>query len=805
MLKHYFVISWRNILRNKFYSIILILGLSVGISTALLLGMYSWYELSYDNFHEKKDRIFLVGVHEAEGTQETSSGWTTPPTGPALQDYFPEIESMARLCFWFDDVLVSRNEQQHVEKKIIAADSTVFNLFSIPFIAGDPKTALTEPNSIVITKSTAEKYFKNQEALGQTLHFEHFFYECKVTGVVDDYPDNSHFDFDFMLSLTSLKNINFDFSNSWSNHTFSTYVLLNKNASSAEIENRLPAFIRASMTPYLIKTYNKSFEDFYTGGNRYELFLTPLDDVHLSTLIFENREGKRTLTYALVFLALTITVLVCINYTNLASVLSLSRRKEVGIRKTSGSKNSMVFRQFMVESILVSLISLIISLGIAEIALPFFNSLTGQSLSLDYRNPFLIGGVLLFAVIVGFLSGFYPAYTLSRSNPVQALKGNRNAEQRSWLRNALVVFQFTICIMMIVGTLVVFKQLNFMTSKNVGFAKDQVLVIKRPGGLRDNKVAFKNEILKNKDVLSVSYSGTTPGRHFDGHMQHFLGDSPESSSMIYPLLADEDILETLGLEVVQGEGFKQHPSDKPRAILNEAAVKSYLLKDPLHATIDKGTMGNIPVDIIGIVKDFHFQSFYHSIDPLVIFTGDIRSHDMQYVLVKIDGRNISNTIGSIERTWKKLSNNYLFEYSFLDEDFGRLFEREKTTAKVYTVFSFIAIFIACLGLLGLASYFTNKRTKEIGIRKISGASVPQIALLLSTDFSKLIAVSVAIGSTASWYLMRHWLHNFAYQTEMTWWIFITSAAIVILIAFVTISWHMFTAATRNPVEALRYE
>lgn len=805
MLKHYFLISWRNIVRNKFYSVILVLGLAVGISTALLLGMYSWHELTYDSFHKQKDRIFLVGVYQKDANGESSSGWTTPPTGPALQEYFPEIESMTRLCFWFDDVMVSQKEQQHVEEKIVAADSSVFNLFTIPFIAGDPKTALTEPNSIVITASTAKKYFRNEEALGQTLFFEHFFHECKITGIVEDYPDNSHFDFDFILSLSSLKNIHFDFENSWEDHTFSTYILLKENASIQDIETRLPKFAQTVLTPYYQKKFNKSFDELYAGDTQYKFFTTPLEEVHLSTLIFENREGKRALTYALVFLAATITVLVCINYTNLASVLSLSRRKEVGIRKTSGSKNNMVFRQFMVESMLVALISLLFSLGIVEIALPFFNSLTGQSLSLDYQNPYLIGSIVLFSITVGFLSGFYPAFVLSRFNPVQALKGNTGMEQRSWFRNGLVVFQFTICIMMVISTLIVFKQLNFMTSKNVGFTKDQVLVIKRPGGLKDNRQAFKNELLKDKDIRSVSFTNTTPGRHFDGHTQHIEGNAPEAYATIFPMLADEDILETLDLEIVKGKTFKEKQTDKPCAILNEAAVKASHLENPLDERIDRGTLGNQSIEIIGVVKDFHFQSFYHNIEPLVIYTMDENDYHAAYILVKINGKNIPGTIRSVENSWKKLSNGYLFEYSFLDQDFARLFEREQTTAKVYTIFSFIAIFIACLGLLGLASYFTNKRTKEIGIRKISGASVQQIALLLSRDFTKLIAASIIVGCFLSWYLMQQWLHNFAYQTTMSWWIFAASAGVVIFVAFLTISWHMFTAATRNPVEALRYE
>jgi putative ABC transport system permease protein len=805
MLKHYIVISWRNIVRNKFYTIVLILGLSVGISTAILLGMYSLHELSYDNFHDKKDQIFLVGVDSREEGDEYQTGWTTPPTGPALKEYFPEITSMTRLCFWFKDVMVSRGQQQYVEQGIVAADSTVFDVFTIPFIAGDPETALTEPNTIVISRSTARKYFKNEDALGQTLQFEHFFHECKVTGIVEDYPENSHFGFDMLLSLSSLKTINFDFDDSWENHTFSTYVLIKDNTSAKNLENQFPKFLRSTLDPYFSRKYHKTFAEWYAGNNYYKLFLTPLSDVHLSTLIFENREGKRMLTYALAFLAITITVLVCINYTNLASVLALSRRKEVGIRKTTGSKNNMVFKQFIIESTLIAFISLIISFGIIEVALPFFNSLTDQSLTLDYSNPLLIGGCVVFALVVGILSGFYPAYTLAHYNPVRALKGNSTGEQRSWLRNGLVIFQFTICLMMIVSTIVVYKQLNFMTNINVGFTKDQVMVIRRPGGLKENRLAFKNELQKNPDVLSVSYAATTPGRHFDGHGQHFEGNGSDVFSTIYPFRADEDILETLDLEIVQGIGFKERRSKNTMAILNEAAVKANLLENPLKEKIDHGTMGDQSIEIVGVVKDFHFQSFYHTIEPLVIYTMDINDYNAEYILVKVNGKNIPQTIASVERTWKQFSNNYLFEYSFLDQDFARLFERERTIAQVYTIFSAIAIFIACLGLLGLASYFTDKRTKEIGIRKISGASVSNIALLLSKDFGRLIFISIILGSTGSWYLMGRWLENFAYQTPVSWWIFALASVVIVVISAITISWHMITAANRNPVEALRYE
>lgn len=808
MLKHYFIISWRNIIRNKFYSSILVLGLAIGIAASLLLGMYTWHELTYDNFHEKKDRIFLVGVNSKEGEEEGKSGWTTPPTGPALQEFFPEIETAARLCLWFDDaIMVSRGDKQFPENNIVGADSSVFDVFTIPFIAGDPHTALREPNSIVITEQIAKKYFGDEDPIGKTLRFESFFTECKITGVMKDYPENSHFDLSILFSLTSLKTLNFDF-NGWENHTFCTYVLLNQQSSPEEIERKMPQFVKTNLSPYLMQRYQKSYDDVYKGGDYYNLFLMPLKDVHLSTMVFENREGKRTLTYALALIGLIIVALVCINYTNLATVLSLSRAREVGIRKATGSRSSSLFNQFLIESVLLAFIGLFIGLVLVEISLPFFNDLTNQSLRFNYFNPLLIIGLITFAIFVGTLSGFYPALTFSSFNPIQALKGNAATKRnRTWFRNGLVIFQFTICVIMIVSTVVVYKQLSFMTNKNVGFSKDQVLVIKRPGGLQNNKIAFKNELLKNANIESVSYTQTTPGRHFDGHGQHFVGTPTDEFHTIFPLVADEDILQTLDLQLVSGKDFKGQKVKKAGAILNEAAVKALNFKEPLEQTIDRGTL-NGAVDVVGIVKDFNFRSFHYAIEPLVIYWLDVE-HDSQarasFILVKVNGQNIPSTIQYIEQKWKGLTNHYPFEYSFMDADFNRLFERENTMAKVYTIFSAISISIACLGLLGLASFFASKRTKEIGIRKIVGASITNITILLCRDFTRWVIIAIVVGSSLSGYLMHRWLQNFVYQTEINWWIYALAGMFTLFIALATVSWHIYKASTRNPIETLRYE
>ncbi len=807
MFRHYLLVSWRNILRNKFYTIILVAGLAVGIASSLLLGIYTWNELTYDNFHEKKERIFLVGVRQKEGENESEDGWTTPPTGPALQEFFQEIEASVRLCNWFEDVVVSKDDKKYSENNIIGADSSIFRVFTIPFIAGDPRTALREPNTIVITEKIARKYFGDQNALGQTLHFDQFFQECKITGIVKEFPRNSHFDMDILLSLSSLKTINFDF-NHWQNHTFSTYVLLNQTSKPEDVERRLPQFVKKHLDPHLIQRYKKSYSEMYQNGDYYALFLMPLKDVHLSTMLFENREGKRTLTYALGIIGVIIVVLVGINYTNLATVLTFSRTKEAGIRKASGSRSESLFKHFLIESILMVFIGVFIALGLVEIILPSFNNLTQKHLTLDYFNPWVILGLLGFATTLGFLSGFYPAISFSSFNPIQALKGNATIKSKNaWFRNALVIFQFTICITMIVSTLVVYRQLTFMTNKSLGFDNEQVIVIKRAGGLAENKAVFKNELLKHSGISSVSYSETTPGRHFNGHGQHFAGRPDDEIQTIFPLVADEDILQTLDIKIVAGRGFKGHQTNE-KAILNEAAVRMFNLENPLDQTIDKGTLGKKNVDVIGIAKDFHFKSFHYSIEPLVIYHLDVENdpqHRATFLLVKIGSSDLPSTLQYVQDTWKKYAQSYPFEYSFLDQDFNRLFERENVMMKVYAIFSAISISIACLGLLGLASFFASKRTKEIGIRKIVGASFFNIAGILSRDFTKWIIASILIGSTLSWYLMNQWLQNFAYRTHLDWWIFLIAGICVMLISGITVSWHIYRAANRNPVETLRYE
>ncbi len=807
MLRHHIKLTLRNLWKNRSFSAINISGFAIGIAAATMLLMYTWDELSYDNFHAKKDDIYLVGVKQQGKDGETESGWTTPPTGPALNGYFPEIETFTRVCIWFDDVTTRRGQEKYIEKNVVGADSTFFDVFTVNFLAGNPQTALKEPNSVVITKSIAEKYFGNENPIGKTMEFESFFSECTITGLIEDLPENSHLEIDILFSLSSLRNINFDFDKSWENHTFITYVLLNEFVDPQVVESKIPDFLSEKMGAYFQNSYGQSFEEMMNGGSDYRLFLAPLKDVHLSTYVHEGKEGKKLMTYALGLIGLVIIILICINFTNLSTSLAIDRIREVGVRKTSGSLKWSMIRQFLTESVVTVLIGFVIGLAIMQLVLPYFNNLTDKNLSLDFFHlPFVLW-VLGIAVLLGIITGLYPAIYLSSFSPIQALNPNPGERlNTTFVRNGLVVFQFALCIFMITGTIVVYKQLSHLTQINIGFDKEHILVVKRPWALGEKMWTLKEELLDDPQIKYISYTNTLPGRHFDGHGQHFSGDPTDVGYTIYPLIGDPDILKLLDLEVVAGREFTAEDKNKPVVLLNEATVQRYGLKDPLNKKINVGTMGRKEVSVVGIVKDFHFQSFHNQIEPMAIFqTNQDQMYNTNYMLIKTTGKELSGIIENVESRWNKITENQPFEYTFLDQDFAHVFEREVITSKVYTIFSTISIMIASLGLLGLAMFFTKKRTKEIGIRKVNGAKIWQVLLLLNNDFIKRVLIAFTIASPLAWYTMNKWLENFAYQTELSWWIFALSGLLALGIALLSVSWQSWKAATRNPVEALRYE
>lgn len=807
MIRHYFKIAFRHLKGNKFYSFINISGFMVGMVCAILLGIYWWHETSYDSFHQKKDRIYLVGVQSRQGDEEEEGGWTTPPMGPALYNYFPEIESFTRLCFWFDEVLVEQGDVKSIETGIVGADSSIFEIFTIPFIAGNPENALKEPNSVVITEKVAEKYFGEENPLGQTLKFNHFFNECVVTGVVENYPDNSHFDFEILLSLSSLGNIGFDFQDSWMDHTFSTYVLLREHVNPDQVTDKLDRFLRDKLEPLLIQNYHKSYDEYFSGGNYYRLFLEPLEQVHLSTLIFENREGKKFQTYAIGIVGIVILLLAIINYINLSTAVSITRTKEIGIRKTLGSgKGTLVF-QYLTESILSTTAGLFGALILLELIMPYFNNLTGNHYSINYHEPFTITGLFAFAVFIGLIGGLYPAFAISSFRSINLLgKQRKYGKEKVRLRNGLVIFQLVICMVMIISTITIYKQVKFMQHKSPGFDMEQILVIKRPGLLNSNQEIFKQRLLNRLDVMGVSFVNTLPGRHFDGNGQHFQGDPADHYPTVYPLIGDADILTTLNLEVMQGNGFNPDQPGRKIALINESAVNQLNLGNPVGMVVDNGTMGKENYTISGIVKNFHFQSYHHRIDPLVIFQlNQLQDYRFNYILIKTKSNDLPETVASIGEEWKKLSNHNPYDYTFLDQDFNRLFQREKMTASINSVFSMISVFIACLGLMGLISHYSLRRTKEIGIRKIVGASVSRIVFLLGRDLLKWLGIAFMIGIPLSWYLVREWLQNFAYRTGLDWWIFLVAGLLIVLLAIITVSYQTIKAALTNPVEALRYE
>ncbi len=806
MIHHYILVAWRNLLRNKVFTVINILGFAIGISCALLLGMYSWHELNYDNFHEKKESIYLVGAKGKTGTEEWEGGWSTPPVGPQLASYFDEIETFTRLCFWFDEVIVNVEGQKLVEEKILGADSSVFNLFTMQFISGNPTTALVKPNSIVITETAAKKYFGDENPMGKSLVFDHFFSECVVTGVVKDYPDNSHFDFNILLSMSSLKTINFNFEDSWNNHTFVTYLLLNKNVDSDKVERKFDQFLLDRYEPFLIKKYGKSYKEMYASGDYYSLFLAPLSKIHLSTYVYENMEGKKMQIIALGIIGMLILALAIVNYINLSTAIASGRAKEIGIRKTVGSGKISVIIQFIFESIFIVFLGMLIGILILDIVVPHFNQMTGKDFQLEFSNLSQVFGLLGFTLGVGIIGGIYPALVISAYKPISILQRiNLGAKgNRSLLRNILVVFQFVICIVMVISTIMVYKQLNHMQNIDVGFNQEEVMVIKRPWLLNKSQDVFKQRLLTKSNVNAVSFARSIPGGHFDGHGQHIADTPKDQLPTIFPFVGDQDLLKTLGLEVVQGQGFDDQKPNQKVALLNEAAVDMLQVENPLDIIIDNGTMGKTPYTVVGIVKDFHFNSFRHKVKPLIIYpNNNLQDNQQNFILVKLDNAKSNGQLEEIKAEWNKLSNSAPFDYTFLDQNFARLHLQEKITARVYTIFSIISIFIASLGLLGLISYFTIKRMKEIGIRKIVGASTYAIVLLLSKELTKWLGLAIVIGMPLSWYLTSNWIDNFAYKTEHSWWVFVTAGILVFLIVLATVSYQTIKAALANPVDALK--
>jgi putative ABC transport system permease protein len=805
MIQNYIKIAFRSLWRNKGFSAINILGLSIGLATCLVIMVFMYHELSFDRFNEKADRIvrvIFVGSVQGEKMKEPH---VMPPVAQTLKNDFPEVEEATRLRN-AGSPLVTYQGKTFKEDGFAYVDSNFFDVFTLPIIEGNPKTALSQPQSVVITKETAKKYFGNENPLGKVIDIKSWNKSFTITGIIKEVPDASHFHFSFFASTTGLEEAR---SSSWMSSEFFTYLVLPKGYDYKKLEAKMPGVIDKYLGPQMQEGMGMTLQEFRAKGNDLGLYLQRLTDIHLySDLNFDLSPGG-DISYVYIFGAIAIFMLLiaCINFMNLSTAGASRRAKEVGIRKVIGSGKKQLIGQFLAESVVLTFLSLLIAILLVQLFFPVFNQLAGKNIGLSiFKNPLLIIGVFLLVLITGLLAGSYPAFFLSSFKPVAVLKGKFIASKSSFsLRSGLVVFQFFISIVLIICTAVVYRQLNYIQDKKLGYNKEQVLVLPDTWILGDKENLFQQQIMEDSRVVSASISGYVPAGNSNNN-NFFLYDtdiSTQIKTLRYQI--DPQYIPTLGIEMSAGRNF--NPSmltDSNAIIINESAAKAFgwnedAIGKTLKRNFNKGEM--LSYQVIGVVKDFHFKSLHEPISPLVMTMGENSGN----IIIKIKTSDIPGLLVQIKNQWSAFGKETPFSYSFLDDRFRKTYEAEQNTGKLMGIFAALTIFVACMGLFGLAMFTAQQRTKEMGIRKVLGASVSNIVTLLSKDFIKLVIVAFIIASPIAWLIMNKWLQDFAYRTDISAWVFVAAAVLSIFIAFITISIQSLKSALANPVNSLRSE
>jgi putative ABC transport system permease protein len=810
MLKTYLKIAWRNLLRNKAFSAINIAGLSIGLAACLLMGLYVLDELSYDRFHEKADRIVRVTFRADIGGNKINEANVMPPTARTLQREYPEVLEATRLWQGMDFIL-AKDDQVFKENGVAFVDSNFLRVFTFPLVKGNPKTALFRPNTLVISEEMAQKYFGKEDPIGKTLKSKNYDEVLEVTGVVADMPTHSHFHFDFLIAMAGLDETQ---ANSWMQSGFYTYLVLPGKYDYRQLQAKLPQLVEKYFGAGIKQTFGMSLSKFMQEGNELGLFLQPLTDIHLHS-DFENDLGPSgDVRYVYIFgaIALFMLLIACINFMNLSTAGASKRAREVGIRKVMGSVKSTLIGQFLLESILLTTVALVLAVVIVMVALPFFNELADKNLTLSFTEvPWLLPGLLLLGLVVGILAGSYPAFFLSSFKPISVLKGgtpmNLARGRRSiGLRGTLVVVQFFISIILIVGTTVVYQQLRFIQNAKLGYDKEQVLVLQETYRLGKNEPLLKKQLLQDSRVVDATISGYVPaGPSFSNNFMGYGDDRANAYIKGVCYRVDEDYIPTLGMTLVAGRNFSsEFGTDSSGIIVNETTAKQMGWgKDALGHTITKpnndGTQDTYHV--IGVVQDFNFKSLHERIGPLMMILGD----NSGAMLVKVKTRDVPALLQSVEKQWAALAVDAPIMYSFLEENFNATYRAEQKTGQILGLFAGLTIFVACLGLFGLATFTAEQRTKEIGVRKVLGASVTSVVVLLSRDFLKPVLIAILLASPIAWYGMNAWLRDFAYKIDISWWIFALAGLLSVGIALLTVSFQSIKAALMNPVKSLRSE
>jgi len=801
MLRNYWKVAVRNLLKNKFYSLLNIFGLAIGIACCILIFIYVNDELGFDRFHSKADRTYRLNEFIlTEGSGERSSSLPFP-TGPVMFEEFPNyIETQTRLFNFQSPTLALanlENEKEFNERRIFLVDSTFFDVFDFNLIRGDLATALDEPRSIILTESSARKYFDEENPIGKMLRFQGT-QDLMVTGIVEDAPQNGHFQFDFLISISSVKDFfRGQLPQSWYWNPCWTYVVLHESSNPADLEMLLPDFIQ------------KFFPDFIKDD--VTMALQPLTDIHLkSNLEFEiQANSNEDNVYLFIVIAVFVLLIASINFMNLSTARSIKRAREVGMRKTLGSMKVQLIFQFIMESMLITMISILVSMVIVYLTIPWFNILTEKSIPLAaILSSEILSGLGIVVLLVGVGSGFYPALVLSSFNPIKVLKGNKIEGGGLNLRKLLVILQFTISIIMIIGTVIAIQQLDFLRKSDTGFNSEQVILVPVTRSSIANKFkTYKNEVKRHSGVLEVTALEEILGAKHQGGNYTFEG--MDASKLFSRLTIRHDFLKTFGIEMIAGRPYSEDRigEDTSSVIVNESMARK--MGWTAEETIGKSFRGGRSRgEIIGVVKDFNFASKHNPISPIVL---DLDTRPgafnlfLKYMAVRVDADNFQETIGVLESTWKEMVPERPFEFFFLDDELNNLYKAEEKLGKVAGIFSGLTIFVACLGLLGLASFMAEQRKKEIGIRKVMGGSISEIVMLLSGGFSKLVLVSLILAGPIAWYSIDYWLQNFAYHIDINLWVFLLVGLGTLIFTLATISYQSIKAASMNPIDSLKYE
>ena len=785
MFRNYLKIALRNLIRHKGFSFLNITGLAIGMVCTTLILFWVQHELSFDRYHKNGKKIYRILQH-IQYAEVVTWAINQGPLGPALKQEIPEIVEQARFCFarW----RMKYNDDVYSELGGYT-DPSLFKMFTIPFVEGDPETALADPRSVVMTEKVAQKIFGNEDPIGKTINVAGE-YDFKVTGILQNIPDNSHFRFKFLANMDFAKEVGrtVDY---WKNSHFTTYVQLADNVTMEEANKKIYNFLDAKPT----------LEDWE------KLSLQPLFKIHLGSGIGYDSFGTGNTKYIVIFLAaaLFILLIACINFMNLSTARSLLRSREVGLRKVVGAFRGQLIRQFLGEAIFQSLIAMILAVGLGIFLLPAFNQLARKSFTADlFMRPDIILGLVAVLFFTGFVAGFYPAFVLSGFRPVSVLKGSsRTLGGGSFFRKALVVFQFSVAVILMVGSLVIYSQIHFMRNKDLGYEKENMVTLNLNSTVQQNYEAFRNELLGNANILNVTRVASLPtyGYWFSNSRWNWEGKDPDKDILFRANFVDYGYLEALNAPIIMGRNFSEdYGADAAGIIINETSQKAMGFENPIGKRV---TLGEDNVfNIIGVVKDFHYVSLHTEIEPMILLLDPERCSS---IVVRINSENTPETLKFMGNVWKKHAGEFEFDYRFLDESLDTLYRGEERVGRIINVFTLLSIFVSCLGLFGLASFMALRRTKEIGIRKVLGASIAGVVVLLTKEFSKWVIVANLIAWPLSYFALSRWLQEFPYRTDIKFWIFLGAGLMTFIIAIFTVSYQSLRAALSNPADSLRYE